>query len=151
MNGHHLEDSNQNHQFLMRCDQCDFDTRSFALLQAHQRAAHNHRHQLQLQQCDQNGGGGGGPDNGNDPKKPFQCDICNMKFSNGANMRRHRVRHTGVKPFECRVCQKRFFRKDHLAEHMTTHNKKLPFHCPVCNKGFQRQIAMRAHFQASLL
>jgi len=40
-------------------------------------------------------------------KKLFECDVCSMKFSNGANMRRHRMRHTGVKPFECRVCQKR--------------------------------------------
>ncbi|XP_059485477.1 zinc finger protein ztf-16 isoform X2 [Neocloeon triangulifer] len=87
-----------------------------------------------------NGGGGGG-------NKMFECDVCNMKFSNGANMRRHKMRHTGVKPYECRVCQKRFFRKDHLMEHFTTHTKSLPYHCPICNKGFQRQIAMRAHFQ----
>jgi len=77
----------------------------------------------------------------------FECDVCNMKFSNGANMRRHKMRHTGVKPYECRICQKRFFRKDHLAEHFTTHTKTLPYHCPICNRGFQRQIAMRAHFQ----
>ncbi|EAL41056.3 AGAP010340-PA, partial [Anopheles gambiae str. PEST] len=83
--------------------------------------------------------------NGN--RKLFECDVCNMKFSNGANMRRHKMRHTGVKPYECRVCQKRFFRKDHLAEHFTTHTKTLPYHCPICNRGFQRQIAMRAHFQ----
>lgn len=80
-------------------------------------------------------------------RKMFECDVCNMKFSNGANMRRHKMRHTGVKPYECRVCQKRFFRKDHLAEHFTTHTKTLPYHCPICNRGFQRQIAMRAHFQ----
>lgn len=84
-------------------------------------------------------------------RKLFECDVCNMKFSNGANMRRHKMRHTGVKvglqshvnfivsytitfsvfivkPYECRVCQKRFFRKDHLAEHFTTHTKSLPFH-----------------------
>lgn len=80
-------------------------------------------------------------------RKIFECDVCNMKFSNGANMRRHKMRHTGVKPYECRICQKRFFRKDHLAEHFTTHTKTLPYHCPICNRGFQRQIAMRAHFQ----
>ncbi|KAH8284586.1 hypothetical protein KR018_004955 [Drosophila ironensis] len=91
-----------------------------------------------------NSGGGGG---GSSSRKVFECDVCNMKFSNGANMRRHKMRHTGVKPYECRVCQKRFFRKDHLAEHFTTHTKTLPYHCPICNRGFQRQIAMRAHFQ----
>lgn len=50
--------------------------------------------------------------------KSFVCDICMKTFSNAANMRRHRVRHSGVKPFECRFCQKRFFRKDHMREHM---------------------------------
>ncbi|KAH8308869.1 hypothetical protein KR059_002557 [Drosophila kikkawai] len=95
------------------------------------------------------GGGGGGSGGGSNSssRKVFECDVCNMKFSNGANMRRHKMRHTGVKPYECRVCQKRFFRKDHLAEHFTTHTKTLPYHCPICNRGFQRQIAMRAHFQ----
>lgn len=24
-------------------------------------------------------------------RKMFECDVCNMKFSNGANMRRHKV------------------------------------------------------------
>lgn len=97
------------------------------------------------------GGKGGDSDTSGTPqqhqRKLFECDVCNMKFSNGANMRRHKMRHTGVKPYECRVCQKRFFRKDHLAEHFTTHTKTLPYHCPICNRGFQRQIAMRAHFQ----
>jgi uncharacterized Zn-finger protein len=50
--------------------------------------------------------------------KNFVCDICLKTFSNAANMRRHRVRHSGIKPFECRFCQKRFFRKDHMREHM---------------------------------
>lgn len=95
--------------------------------------SNSHKNLFQLQQQHQ--------------RKLFECDVCNMKFSNGANMRRHKMRHTGVKPYECRVCQKRFFRKDHLAEHFTTHTKTLPYHCPICNRGFQRQIAMRAHFQ----
>lgn len=25
-------------------------------------------------------------------RKMFECDVCNMKFSNGANMRRHKVK-----------------------------------------------------------
>lgn len=44
----------------------------------------------------------------NHHRKLFECDVCNMKFSNGANMRRHKMRHTGVKPYECRICQKRW-------------------------------------------
>lgn len=115
-----------------RCERCDnYETLSRAALLTH------------LAQCQ----GNGENETVRHHRKMFECDVCNMKFSNGANMRRHKMRHTGVKPYECRVCQKRFFRKDHLAEHFTTHTKTLPYHCPICNRGFQRQIAMRAHFQ----
>ncbi|KAJ9591050.1 hypothetical protein L9F63_027743, partial [Diploptera punctata] len=121
-----------------RCERCDnYETLSRAALLTH------------LSRCTGNEGEASAPSEthrGHD-RKIFECDVCNMKFSNGANMRRHKMRHTGVKPYECRVCQKRFFRKDHLAEHFTTHTKTLPYHCPICNRGFQRQIAMRAHFQ----
>lgn len=117
-----------------RCDRCDnYETLNETSLISHlatcQGTESNNENDLQTN------------------RKLFECDICNMKFSNGANMRRHKMRHTGVKPYECKICQKRFFRKDHLAEHFTTHTKSLPFHCPICNRGFQRQIAMRAHFQ----
>ncbi|KAL6724368.1 hypothetical protein Aduo_019263 [Ancylostoma duodenale] len=44
----------------------------------------------------------------------YQCDICQMQFSQKANMHRHRMRHSGVKPYECRYCKKRFFRKDQV-------------------------------------
>lgn len=123
-----------------KCSQCDFEGSTQMSLTTHVTQSH--------------GTSEAEPEveNNNPPvdrghRKMFECDVCNMKFSNGANMRRHKMRHTGVKPYECRVCQKRFFRKDHLAEHFTTHTKTLPYHCPICNRGFQRQIAMRAHFQ----
>lgn len=125
-----------------RCDRCDFEAINRAALTTHINTVHN---------CVENEVGMEVENNNPPPdrmhRKMFECDVCNMKFSNGANMRRHKMRHTGVKPYECRVCQKRFFRKDHLAEHFTTHTKTLPYHCPICNRGFQRQIAMRAHFQ----
>lgn len=35
------------------------------------------------------------PSEGRTHRKMFECDVCNMKFSNGANMRRHKMRHTG--------------------------------------------------------
>lgn len=136
--GEDLGDDDCSDSGLLRCPRCDFDTPNRITFVAH------------LAECSsENGlvgeGGDTSPDQHN--RKMFECDVCNMKFSNGANMRRHKMRHTGVKPYECRVCQKRFFRKDHLAEHFTTHTKTLPYHCPICNRGFQRQIAMRAHFQ----
>ncbi|XP_034245660.1 DNA-binding protein Ikaros isoform X2 [Thrips palmi] len=135
--GEDVVDDDCSESGLLRCARCDFDTPNRITFIAH------------LSECNGEGqvveGGDTSPDRHN--RKLFECDVCNMKFSNGANMRRHKMRHTGVKPYECRVCQKRFFRKDHLAEHFTTHTKTLPYHCPICHRGFQRQIAMRAHFQ----
>ncbi|CAH0391970.1 unnamed protein product [Bemisia tabaci] len=124
-------DSSEGGMPIHRCERCDYETYNHTALAAH------------TAQCQ----GGDSETTVTNNRKMFECDVCNMKFSNGANMRRHKMRHTGVKPYECRVCQKRFFRKDHLAEHFTTHTKTLPYHCPICNRGFQRQIAMRAHFQ----
>ncbi|XP_056643216.1 zinc finger protein ztf-16 [Diorhabda carinulata] len=126
---------------IFKCIKCDFEANTQVQLTLHVTKVHTTNEASAME-----------VENNNPPpdrahRKMFECDVCNMKFSNGANMRRHKMRHTGVKPYECRVCQKRFFRKDHLAEHFTTHTKTLPYHCPICNRGFQRQIAMRAHFQ----
>ncbi|ENN81025.1 hypothetical protein HUJ04_009707 [Dendroctonus ponderosae] len=125
-----------------KCTVCDFEAVTPSALTNHITISHTASSEAEMEAADASTSP---PERAQ--RKAFDCDICKMKFSNGANMRRHKMRHTGVKPYECKVCQKRFFRKDHLAEHFTTHTKALPYHCPICNRGFQRQIAMRAHFQ----
>ncbi|GMT07763.1 hypothetical protein PENTCL1PPCAC_29937 [Pristionchus entomophagus] len=78
----------------------------------------------------------------------YQCDICQMQFSQKANMHRHRMRHSGVKPYECRYCKKRFFRKDQMQEHSMTHIKTgADFDCPVagCPLQFGQHSVLRAH------
>lgn len=145
-------DSNDGTPTIFRCERCDkFETHSHPMLLVHavQCTANITKQDTEDTELDNSLGSTAitESEKQQQSRKLFECDVCNMKFSNGANMRRHKMRHTGVKPYECRVCQKRFFRKDHLAEHFTTHTKTLPYHCPICNRGFQRQIAMRAHFQ----
>ncbi|XP_037916055.1 zinc finger protein ztf-16 [Hermetia illucens] len=151
-------DSNDGSSPIFRCERCDkFETQSQPLLLVHYVQCNNTANassSIKQQDAEENeldnslgSATVSESEKQQQSRKLFECDVCNMKFSNGANMRRHKMRHTGVKPYECRVCQKRFFRKDHLAEHFTTHTKTLPYHCPICNRGFQRQIAMRAHFQ----
>ncbi|KAJ8973866.1 hypothetical protein NQ317_016878 [Molorchus minor] len=87
-----------------KCTRCDFEGSNQAALTAHLTQAHS-TNEVEME-----------VENNNPPpdrvhRKMFECDVCNMKFSNGANMRRHKMRHTGVKPYECRVCQKRFSEK----------------------------------------
>lgn len=71
-----------------KCSRCDFETSNQALLTAHNTQVHNSA-ELDME-----------VENNNPPpdrmhRKMFECDVCNMKFSNGANMRRHKMRHTG--------------------------------------------------------
>lgn len=80
-----------------RCDRCDnYETINKTAFCAHQ------------DQCLGSGEPGestegiDGPENDGDGdeghsglrahRKIFECDVCNMKFSNGANMRRHKVK-----------------------------------------------------------
>lgn len=95
----------------------------------------------------------------------FQCDICQMQFSQKANMHRHRMRHSGVKPYQCRFCLKKFFRKDQvlisslncskickfqMQEHSMTHIKTGDdFDCPVaiCPHKFSQHSALRTHLE----
>ncbi|XGW34391.1 hypothetical protein V3C99_018339, partial [Haemonchus contortus] len=82
----------------------------------------------------------------------FQCDICQMSFSQKANMHRHRMRHNGVKPYECRHCEKRFFRKDQMQEHSMTHIRMgIDFACPVafCTHRFSQYTTLRSHLDES--
>lgn len=84
------------------------------------------------------------------PAKPglgnkFECDICHKTFSNAANMRRHRVRHTGIKPFQCRFCGKRFFRKDHMREHMNHKHNNTQMECYFCQMEFDKENEMFQH------
>ncbi|XP_013786207.1 uncharacterized protein LOC106470213 [Limulus polyphemus] len=78
--------------------------------------------------------------------RSYQCDICHMKFTQFANMRRHKLSHFGVRPFECRLCPKRFFRKDHLMEHVVRqHSLQRPFCCPFCVKSFNSRSQLKTH------
>ncbi|XP_055351470.1 zinc finger protein ztf-16-like isoform X2 [Paramacrobiotus metropolitanus] len=78
-------------------------------------------------------------------RRTFVCDLCHKHFSNAANMRRHRIRHSGVKPFECKFCQKKFFRKDHMREHMAHKHNTVQLECYFCQEGFEKEKDLIQH------
>ena len=41
-------------------------------------------------------------------EKPYECDVCEMKFRHSNNLKVHMRIHANEKPYECEVCEKRF-------------------------------------------
>ena len=41
-------------------------------------------------------------------EKPYECDVCEKRFSDSGNLKKHMRIHTNEKPYECDVCDKAF-------------------------------------------
>lgn len=74
------------------------------------------------------------------------CPFCPYKSLYTGNMERHiQVKHTGEKPFSCKICEKRFTQKCDLKRHMRSHAKDFPFHCSSCRQGFITEELKNEH------
>ncbi|MEE6472132.1 hypothetical protein FKM82_009489 [Ascaphus truei] len=50
-------------------------------------------------------------------ERPFECDMCEMKFIQKYHLDRHKRVHSGEKPYQCERCQQAFSRTDRLLKH----------------------------------
>ena len=59
--------------------------------------------------------------------KPFQCNICNKRFSRTRHLQDHKVthRHDNERPWACGECSKTFRQKRYLNRHVKrSHREK---------------------------
>ncbi|XP_075166652.1 uncharacterized protein LOC142238818 [Haematobia irritans] len=78
----------------------------------------------------------------------MECEICKLTFNNHRLYRAHkRTHYNAVKPFECSVCQKKYSSKGMLDEHMHTHTGNRPYQCSKCPKDFASKYTLLAHMK----
>lgn len=52
----------------------------------------------------------------------FTCDQCFMRFLTNDLLIEHKVKHTGERPFECEICRMKFSHKFALRAHLLSHD-----------------------------
>lgn len=80
-----------------------------------------------------------------DPRRYFQCRICNVKFKTEKTLRYHNETHKNdVRMFSCDYCQRPYKRKDHLIRHMRI-NHSFVNECKHCSKAFSKSGSWKLH------
>ncbi|XP_033226227.1 triadin-like [Belonocnema kinseyi] len=111
------------------CDACDFSTLTVSNIRCHIRKSH-----LKI--------------------KPYQCHICEKRYTSPTSLEEHINTHTGAKPYHCNLCSFSSSSKQVLSYHNLTHKKQkiigsqnvhVRYQCPGCQKGFNRHDNMKVH------
>lgn len=96
-------------------------------------------------------------------EKPFECDICNMRYSTKSNLTVHRKRHSSEtelprKDHKCPFCSKLHASRKTLVKHVKRFHaenaqefltikriKSDGWKCDICNKSFTRRPHLQEH------
>jgi len=71
-------------------------------------------------------------------EKPYECSLCQKRFSTTISLKTHSYTHTGERPHRCPQCPKTFATSSKLSRHVVTHSEKRPYPCDLCPKTFNR-------------
>jgi hypothetical protein len=79
-------------------------------------------------------------------QKPFACDVCDKRYSQKAQLKKHSALKHGVEtPLFCNKCYQCFEHKFELEIHVKTHDQS--FGCEVCERTFPFKHAMLSHMK----
>ncbi|KAG5891795.1 hypothetical protein JTB14_006187 [Gonioctena quinquepunctata] len=78
-------------------------------------------------------------------EKPYQCDICDAKYTNSHSLLVHKRNHNNEKPFICSYCGKSFVCSGDLYHHSKIHLNKREYKCNLCEKSFNTASILRTH------
>jgi len=78
-------------------------------------------------------------------QRQIVCEVCNKRFMQPCNLKKHMLVHTGKHPFSCKVCKKMFTHACYLKAHMVVHTGERPFSCDVCGKKYKQSSTLYKH------
>ena len=78
-------------------------------------------------------------------EKPFQCTICDAKFTQMNTLKSHMNIHTHNKPYTCDICNKSFIQKSNMTTHRMRHSNERNFNCAYCPNQFHTKSDLLRH------
>lgn len=61
----------------------------------------------------------------------LQCPYCEKTWDTNYKLNRHILTHTGARPYECDICQRKFTQKSHMENHKVVHMDQEAFENPA--------------------
>ncbi|XP_039441210.2 zinc finger protein 883-like [Culex pipiens pallens] len=116
-----------------RCCGCRLEFNSSKELLEHAMATHKPAAELQ--------------DEGDDEKKPVECEICFKRFSSKLNLAQHQKKASQDRKYTCDICGRTFHRAHDKANHETTHSSEMPYGCQICSRRFKNKLYLKNHYK----
>uniref|UniRef100_A0A1Q3EXF8 C2h2-type zn-finger protein n=1 Tax=Culex tarsalis TaxID=7177 RepID=A0A1Q3EXF8_CULTA len=86
-------------------------------------------------------------DEGDDEKKPVECEICFKRFSSKLNLAQHQKKASQDRKYSCKICGRTFHRAHDKTNHETTHSSDMPYGCQICSRRFKNKLYLKSHYK----